>query len=99
MNKSKSQKADPTQVKMFLADAHKKAAAARKSLHIDAETAYQIAYEAMLKAFSSNRTGDWQIWRRELSSGKEVQITQHGGLAGFESFDAKTLYYSQIDRP
>ena len=50
MNKSKSQKVDPKQVKVFLADAHKKAAAARKNLDIDAETAYQIAYEAMLKA-------------------------------------------------
>jgi hypothetical protein len=37
-------------VKVFLADAHKKAAAAQKNLDIDAETAYQIAYEAMLKA-------------------------------------------------
>ena len=50
MNKSKSQKVDSKQVKVFLADAQKKAAAARKNLDIDAETAYQIAYEAMLKA-------------------------------------------------
>lgn len=33
----------------FLADAEKKADAARKNIGIDAETAYQIAYEAMLK--------------------------------------------------
>lgn len=36
-------------MKQFLADAKKKAAAARKNLAIDSETAYQIAYEAMLK--------------------------------------------------
>ena len=50
MNKTKPQRIDAKQVKQFLADANKKAAAARKNLAIDAETAYQIAYEAMLKA-------------------------------------------------
>jgi len=47
--------------------------------------------------FASNRTGDWQVWRRELSSGKETQITRHGGFAAFESYDAKTLYYSKFE--
>lgn len=37
-------------MKQFLADAHKKASTARKDLPVDAEAAYQIAYEAMLKA-------------------------------------------------
>jgi len=41
---------DPKQVKQFLADAHKKASAARRNLKIDEETAHQTAYEAMLKA-------------------------------------------------
>jgi uncharacterized protein (UPF0332 family) len=40
---------DPKQVKQFLADAQKKSVAARKNLAIDAATAYQVAYEAMLK--------------------------------------------------
>jgi Tol biopolymer transport system component len=48
--------------------------------------------------FASNRTGDFQVWRRELSSGKETQITRHGGFAAFESYDAKTLYYSKFER-
>jgi Tol biopolymer transport system component len=48
--------------------------------------------------FASNRSGDWQVWRREISTGKETQITQHGGFAAFESYDAKTLYYSKFDR-
>jgi uncharacterized protein (UPF0332 family) len=47
---TKPQKADPKQVRLFLADAHKKAAAARKNLIIDQEPAYQTAYKAMLKA-------------------------------------------------
>jgi uncharacterized protein (UPF0332 family) len=36
-------------VKQFFADAEKRAVAARKNLSIDNETAYQIAYEAMIK--------------------------------------------------
>jgi Tol biopolymer transport system component/DNA-binding winged helix-turn-helix (wHTH) protein len=47
--------------------------------------------------FASNRTGNWQIWRRELSGRKETQITRQGGFAGFESYDAKALYYSKFE--
>jgi Tol biopolymer transport system component/DNA-binding winged helix-turn-helix (wHTH) protein len=47
--------------------------------------------------FASYRTGDWQVWRRELSTGKETQITRHGGYAAFESYDAKALYYSKFN--
>lgn len=46
--------------------------------------------------FASNRTGDWQVWSHELSTGKEVQITRHSGFAAFESYDAKALYYSKF---
>jgi Tol biopolymer transport system component/DNA-binding winged helix-turn-helix (wHTH) protein len=47
--------------------------------------------------FASNRTGDWQVWRRELSTGQETQVTRHGGFAAFESYDAKMLYYSRLE--
>ena len=47
--------------------------------------------------FSSNRTGNWQVWRHELATGRESQITQHGGFAASESYDSKTLYYSQFE--
>jgi uncharacterized protein (UPF0332 family) len=47
---TRPQKIDPKQVRRFLADAHKKAGAARKNLRIDEETAYQTAYQAMLKS-------------------------------------------------
>jgi ParB-like chromosome segregation protein Spo0J len=50
MKRTKPQRVDPQQVKQFLADAQKKTSNARKNLAIDAEIAYQIAYEAMLKA-------------------------------------------------
>jgi hypothetical protein len=44
--------------------------------------------------FASNRSGSWQIWRRELATGREAQVT---GFAAFESYDAKTLYYSRVE--
>jgi uncharacterized protein (UPF0332 family) len=50
MATTKPQRINPKQVKQFLADAVRKAAAARKNLAIDEEIAYQTAYQAMLKA-------------------------------------------------
>jgi Tol biopolymer transport system component/serine/threonine protein kinase len=47
--------------------------------------------------FASNRTGSWQVWRRELATGREAQVTHHGAFAAFESYDAKTLYYSRFE--
>jgi len=47
--------------------------------------------------FASNRTGSWQVWRRELVTGREAQVTRHGGFKAFESYDAKTLYYSRFE--
>jgi uncharacterized protein (UPF0332 family) len=49
MSTSKAQPVNPKQVQQFLADAWRKAASARKILLIDAETAYQTAYQAMIK--------------------------------------------------
>ena len=47
--------------------------------------------------FVSNRTGKWQVWKRELATGEETQVTRNGGFAAFESYDAKTLYYSRFE--
>jgi Tol biopolymer transport system component/DNA-binding winged helix-turn-helix (wHTH) protein len=47
--------------------------------------------------FASDRTGEWQVWRRELSTRRETQITRHGGFAAFESYDGKALYYSKFE--
>jgi Tol biopolymer transport system component/DNA-binding winged helix-turn-helix (wHTH) protein len=43
--------------------------------------------------FSSNRTGQWQLWRRDLNSGSEVQLTWNGGFNAIESPDGNYLYY------
>lgn len=50
MKKLKSQAADFAQIERYLASADKKLSAARKTLDIDEEASYQLAYEAMLKA-------------------------------------------------
>jgi Tol biopolymer transport system component len=47
--------------------------------------------------FASNRTGSWQVWKHALTTGQETQVTRHGGFAAFESYDAKTLYYSKFE--
>jgi Tol biopolymer transport system component len=47
--------------------------------------------------FTANNTGDWQVWRRDLTSGEERQITHQGGYAAFESNDGKRLYYSRLE--
>jgi uncharacterized protein (UPF0332 family) len=50
MSKLKPQKIDFNQIGKYLAGAERKLSAAEKVLSIDEEAAYQIAYEAMLKA-------------------------------------------------
>jgi hypothetical protein len=66
MNKTKPQRTDPKQIKQFFADAQKRAVAARKNLAIDPETAYQIAYEAMVKASLSLMLSHGQRPRKQL---------------------------------
>jgi len=45
--------------------------------------------------FTSNRTGQWQIWKMPSEGGEALQITQHGGFVGFESSDRRFLYYAK----
>src|SRR6202041_4104051 len=49
MKSTKPQPVNRKQVEQFFASAQNKLVAARKNLTIDAEAAYQIAYQAMLK--------------------------------------------------
>jgi uncharacterized protein (UPF0332 family) len=66
MNKTKPQRIDPKQVKQFLADAQKRAVAARKNLAIDAEAAYELAYEAMIKGSLALMLSHGQRPRKQL---------------------------------
>lgn len=45
--------------------------------------------------FTSNRSGELQIWKLDLASGQKIQITDQGGISGFESHDASALYYTK----
>jgi uncharacterized protein (UPF0332 family) len=66
MSKTKLQHINPKQVKQFFADAQKRTTAARKNLAIDAETAYEIAYEAMIKGSLALMLSHGQRPRKQL---------------------------------
>jgi hypothetical protein len=66
MSKTKPQRINVKQIKQFFADAEKRAAAARKNLAIDAETAYEIAYEAMIKGSLALMLSHGQRPRKQL---------------------------------
>jgi eukaryotic-like serine/threonine-protein kinase len=44
--------------------------------------------------FASNRSGRWLIWKRALSGGPVLQVTQSEGIWARESPDGKWLYFS-----
>jgi len=46
--------------------------------------------------YSSNRTGRWLIWKRAVSGGPPVQVTQVDGHWPRESPDGKWLYFSDL---
>ncbi len=56
----------PEQVMRFFADAKKRAGTARKNLLIDAEMAYEITYEAMIKASLALMLSHGQRPRKQL---------------------------------
>ena len=45
--------------------------------------------------FSSNRSGQWQIWKITSQGGNALQLTRQGGFAGFESADGSSFYYAK----
>lgn len=66
MDKTRPQSVNAKQVQQFLADAQKRARTARKNLAIDAETAFQIAYEAMIKGSLALMLSHGQRPRKQL---------------------------------
>jgi len=50
--------------------------------------------------FSSNRTGDWQIWKQPAQGGGASQVTKtKGAREAFESLDGKFVYYAKLGAP
>jgi Tol biopolymer transport system component/DNA-binding winged helix-turn-helix (wHTH) protein len=50
--------------------------------------------------FNSSRGGEFQLWKQQLTpdklpDGEAIQVTHKGGFTGFESYDGKTIYYTQ----
>jgi Tol biopolymer transport system component len=48
--------------------------------------------------FSSNRSGEFQIWKMPLEGGEAVRVTKRGGFEALEAPDGRALYYSKIDK-
>jgi Tol biopolymer transport system component len=45
--------------------------------------------------FSSNRSGEFEIWKLPASGGGAIQVTHGGGYAAIDSDDGQTLYFSK----
>jgi uncharacterized protein (UPF0332 family) len=92
-NKTKPQQVNVKQVKLFLADAEKRSITARKNLAIDAEAAYQIAYEAMIKGSLALMLSHGQRPRHQL--GHHIAIIEFAQ----KQFDAShTAIFILFDR-
>jgi sugar lactone lactonase YvrE len=48
--------------------------------------------------FTSNRTGEFQIWRMPIQGGEAVQLTRRGGRVARESKDGRYLYVATLPR-
>ena len=44
--------------------------------------------------YSSNKSGDWQLWRYQLQGSAHQQLTTQGGYSGYQAADK--LYYSKF---
>ena len=47
--------------------------------------------------FSSDRSGDWQLWQFDLAQKKLLQLTKDGGYSGYLADN--TLYFSRYHQP
>jgi len=48
--------------------------------------------------FTSDRTGEFQIWRIPAQGGKALQLTRRGGRVARESKDGRSLYIATLPR-
>jgi uncharacterized protein (UPF0332 family) len=93
MNKTKPQRTNAKQVQQFLADAQKRVRTARRNLAIDAEAAFQIAYEAMIKGSLALMLSHGQRPRKQL--GHHIAIIE---FAQKHMPTAKPGIFSLFDR-
>jgi hypothetical protein len=49
--------------------------------------------------FSSNRSGQWQIWRVAASGGDPRPIAANSGFVAAESLDGKWIYFTKNEEP
>ncbi|MFZ1919482.1 MAG: winged helix-turn-helix domain-containing protein [Terriglobales bacterium] len=49
--------------------------------------------------YASNRSGNWQVWKRTVDNGAPVQVTKNGGFAPLEAPDGQSIYYTRFDEP
>jgi hypothetical protein len=48
--------------------------------------------------FTSNRAGSWQVWKPELATGREVQVTHHGAaVEAYRANEAAVICTSSQD--
>jgi len=47
--------------------------------------------------YHSNRSGEFQIWKANLDTGEQVQITRNGGWYAQESSDGRFVYFQKSD--
>ena len=92
MDKTRPQSVNAKQVQQFLADAKKRAVTSRRNLAIDAETAFQIAYEAMIKGSLALMLSHGQRPRKQL--GHHIAIIEFAQ----KHLPAKAGMFSLFDR-
>ncbi|TQV88470.1 winged helix-turn-helix domain-containing protein [Aliikangiella coralliicola] len=63
--------------------------------HESLNSAPSISSDGRFIYFASDRSGEWQIWRKPMDGGSAVKITADGGYFGQESVDGKQLYFSR----
>ncbi|HTU45215.1 MAG TPA: protein kinase [Bryobacteraceae bacterium] len=49
--------------------------------------------------FSSDRNGDWQVWKMSAAGGAAIQVTREGGFESFESPDGAHLFFTKRNQP
>jgi Tol biopolymer transport system component/DNA-binding winged helix-turn-helix (wHTH) protein len=49
--------------------------------------------------FTSDRSGDWQVWRMPSAGGAATAVTDDGGFLAQESIDGHHLYYVKLNEP